>query len=217
MDNKLIQLEDFRKDQFYRINYLDLEFWEVLQYALSTLFSKPWSSAYGAAPDTWNSILYCAATGIFDPNMMDGGCAKDYNMPPYSPWPEVIGVERTKLYIKQHIKRILDPGFYNDISKPTSLFHNRVLIMKYHLLYTKEEISKNELVINICFMANKGYKRIHIKNYKEARRLLFSKDNKVLKKMYLNIEKLKKIVVDGSSIEIKDESIQFTLDKLAFA
>ena len=222
MDNKILRMEDFKKDHFYKMNYLDLEFWEVLQCALLNFDIKPFDVDGGRAPDTWNPILFCASIGQFDPNMMDGSRARYLEGIPWTAWPKINGYKRTIQFIDEWYDLITSPKWYKKIpiSVPRAGYTGKRTIMETHFLYTKETLSDNKVVITICNMATRKYKRIYITDLKMVIRDMFIRNkhnNLEYKKLKtFNIPKLKNIVLDGSQIEIQDKSIYEILLKLDF-
>ena len=219
MKKNILNIENYRKDFFYRIDYFNLDFWKLLQFAIYYFEIVPFDPDGGKAPDTWNPIFTCRSMG-YDPYMMNGSDARSLQKTPWTSWPEANGVERTRLYMDAQYKYIVEPSWYKKIPIPHNSPTSKSEIMRKHFVFTKEIISDNEVVINICYLATKKYKRIHIKNYKALLTNIFivnkfgNLEKKQLKRSDTN--KLKNIVSDGSQIEIQDENVKEILTKLEF-
>lgn len=219
MEKNILNIENYRENSFYKIDYFDLNFWKLLQFAIDFFEVKPFDPDGGKAPDTWNPIFTCRCMG-YDPYMMHGSDARPLQKTPWTSWPGPNGIERTRLYMDAQYKYIVEPGWYKRLPIPLHTPSGKNEIMRKHFVYTKEIISDNEVVITFCNIATRKYKRVHITDYKVLINSLFTRNkfNNLEHKQprQFDTKKLKKIVLDGSLIKIQDENIKEILTRLDF-
>jgi hypothetical protein len=221
MENNLLYIKNFEKDHFYKINYLGLDFWDLLQFALFNFSIKPFDPLGGKAPDNWNPILYYGEMGQFDPYMMNGTQARYSDGIPWTAWPKVNGLERTKLFLESIRRQVFNPNNYKkSVNLVRTLSIKKFMIKDTHFIYTKEIISDNKIIITICNKITKRFKRIHIIDLEKVINILFFKNKhgslieKNLKEFH--IKNLKKIVLNGSKIKIQDENAHEILVRFEF-
>jgi len=209
MHSNLSYIKEFKEDNFYNMNYYDLEFWRVLEYSLYLLYSRPVDPDFGQAPKNFNPILRCAGIGLFDPYMIGGSEARYLGVEGWKAWPEKNGLERTVLLLEKNVDAINNPNFYNKPIVGETKYTRHSLLITNHFMFTKEVISENEIIINFCNMKTKKFKRVHIKNLSIIKDMVFNKQN-------YDENLIKSNVVDGSNLEIKDENVKEILKRLGF-
>lgn len=211
MSSQIVNLNNRIEDNFYNYKFKGIDLWEFLRNAIRLLFYKSYCSD-GPSPDEWNPVVWLSVFGPFDPNMMDGGSAANYGLKGWSPWPDFNGIERTRWLLDKN-------STTEKLNKAISQSYTNMYDIMYKLFaYVKETISENEVIINICNLRQKKFKRAYITDLKRFNDIVFDKELplKVVELLPSDIEELKKIVIDGSEIEIKEQNAYEIMKRLGF-
>ena len=221
----VIDIQKFKKNKFFQINYEGIAFRELLHSSLQYFYSIPFDEGI-RAPLEWNPILIFGDMGIFDSYMMTGSQSRQYtgnNNHVWKPWPSVNGIERTKLFLEDISSLISSSTKYKVNYKPSKILQA--------FMYTKEKLSENEIILSILFLYDRSIKRIYIKNLKKTcmsltnfsnvfpRVLGYSKEKFKMSNMFIKKERyheLFEFIEDGSNISIQDESVYEIYKKFGF-
>ena len=169
MEALLLKDVGFNKINSKRDGYLDIPLVYQISYALSQFYDLP-KNTLKPVPPEWNPVLIFYTAGLFDPNMMgpQGTITEEL----WEPWPDAIGVEKTKEYansIKEFIAKCdqykdQKPLYRGERGWPTILYN--------HFVLTREVITNKTIILGFYHLETGRFRRYLIKDVKKLCKVL---------------------------------------------
>lgn len=227
--NNVIEITNEHRDrhQLFKVRYNNIKFVELLEYALSNFYAVR-SAGETRQPYEYNPIILFGVMSCFDPYMVEGMQAchisdtEDYA---WKPWPQVNGVERTEIFVKDSLGPLrgkfkadinLDSKFIDFMEKQDAIARNYT--------YLKEDISDTSIILTIVDNYDDSFKRIIIKDVKKVCKLL-AKSAYHFPKILISASDYKNTrakkdkevldcIKDGLSIPVQDDNITLILKSI---
>lgn len=170
----IINIETRQKEHFFKIaKNFPFDIKDVLLHALQYFYAIRHDGRIPQPPE-YNPILLYDVLSCFDPYIMNGSQTRQLipnSNEQWVQWPSFIGLQRTKIFIDEVLipRRILFKDILSKLEgyNPINALDRQDILSKY-LMYAKEDISDNEIILNIVNNKTNKLKRVHIKDLRRV-------------------------------------------------
>lgn len=165
-------IETRQKEHFFKVaKDFPFDMKDVILHALQYFYTIRHDGRIPQPPE-YNPILLYDVLSCFDPYIMNGSQTRQLlpnSNEQWVQWPSFTGLKRTRIFIDEVLipRLALFKSVLNENYNPYNALDRQDILSKA-LMYAKEDISDNEIILNIVNNKTNRLKRIYVKDLRRV-------------------------------------------------